>query len=265
MKPILKKPLFYGVYLIVSILGILVFMELALALAHSVTDDHRLATDPGSGPADPPKIGLKIALFGGSSAYGAYSPVRMDQVIETELRRRYSGLKFHFSQYAASGAPFHRQQAELLKSVIDKHDVFLIYSGHNESTNYYDDIGYYRAPENKDKKHLKPFEPPPSGPIEWVKTHSRIFAITRKINEKYLRPHVQSTYAKTYQPRKHRIFEAERALPPEAVQAMYDNFETDLREIAAMAEERGKTVIVSSVASPERYSPVFSVHRVGLG
>jgi len=261
-----QKSSLYILYLFVSVGGILLLMELSLAIAHSVTDDRRLNHFPRqSSPDDVPENVLKIALFGGSSAAGVYSEVAMDLVIKSELKRRYPGLEFYFKKLARSAEPFHRHQAELLKSVIDQYDIFLIYAGHNETFNYIDDTGYRRDAEHKGDKHLKPFQPEESGPVEWVRTHSRIFAITRKINEKYIHPHVPYDSPEPRRPRRYELFEAEKALPPAAMKAVDDNFEADLREIAKLAEERGKTVIISNVPSPERYPPVFSVHKAGLG
>jgi len=91
-----QKSSLYIVYLIVSVGGILLFMEFSLAIAHSVTKHHRLSTLKESSPDDVPENALKIALFGGSSAAGAYSEVAMDLVLKSQLRKRYPGLEFFF-------------------------------------------------------------------------------------------------------------------------------------------------------------------------
>ena len=261
-----KRFLFYSVYLIVSVLGILLFMELSLAVAHAITDDHRLGTLKGSTPGDLPEDVLKIALFGGSSAAAYNTVVGTEVALKGQLREGYPGLKFHITNFARNGASFHGHQAEIMKSVIDDYDVFLIYAGHNEATNYLRGICYRRDPALTCEKYL-PYQPAKSGPIEWIRTHSRIIAITSKINTKYIEPHVpsgDSADVALYRPPRPQLFEPEKAVPPWVRKAIDDNFEADLRELAELAEKKGKTIIIFSVPSHDGYMPSFSTHRDGL-
>ena len=238
-------------------------MELSLALGHSITGHHRLSTLKEFSPDDIPDDVLKIALFGGSSAAGAFSVVGMGTVLSNQLPRSYPDLKFYSKNYARNGATFHRHQAEILKSVIDNYDVLLIYSGHNDAANYLRDTCYRGDPALMCEKS-EPYQRDKSGPIEWVRTHSRIVAITKKIRSKYIAPHFPSGDSSLYHLPRFQLFEPEKALPPAARKAMDDNFEADLRDIAKLAEQKGKTIIISSVPSHNGYMPSFSTHKPGL-
>ena len=58
--------------------------------------------------------------------------------------------------------------------------------------------------------------------------------------------------------------EASRALPPGEMAKINLNYRQDLEELAELAAEKGKTIIVSSVPSNGDYKPLFSVHRPGM-
>jgi len=240
-------------------------MELGLWGAHVVTGHHRLSTLEVKSAVVP--IGddaIRIAIYGGSSAAGYNSKGKLDTIMKIMLSNSYPDLKFHITNFAANGAPFHRHQAEQLKSSIQDFDVHLVYAGHNETANYYDDVGYWQDDKNKSLRNLRPFgEKTEFSLMEWFRKKSRIIAITEKLNIKYFRSTTPELMK--FIPARPKIFEQDKAIPPESLKNIPINFEADLREIGAKAEVIGNIVIFSNIPSNEEFSPMFSVHTPGLG
>jgi len=72
----------------------------------------------------------KIAIFGGSSAYGYGAPIGLDDFI------RSSDKSYIVHNYSMLGQPFVGFQDELVDIVISYYDHIIIYSGHNEIYSY---------------------------------------------------------------------------------------------------------------------------------
>ena len=225
------------------------------ALDPVAEDDSRWAY-----PGNPGQY-LKIAVFGGSAAQGAFVPRAFDEVLQYELMQRYPDQQFFVRNYAMHGFPFHRHQAEWAKMLIDKYDVLVIYCGNNEAENWYDDSGYWRQPEFADAKDLE-FAPPPDATMPvltkartWLASNSRIYAyVTRK------KERVGST---VYKNRNHdyKEFEPADSLPPEQRAAIVSNFEQDVRDLSELAAEHDAQILLSVTAPFETWPPSYSTFR----
>ena len=257
----------------VSVTAIVVVMEVGLLLADKLADRTELMTYPledGAAYLDEPEEYLKIAIFGGSSAAGYSSERGFADILEYRLETEFPQVKTFIKNYAQPGYPFHLHQAEALKAVIDFYDVFLVYAGHNEALNYLDDVGVFRTAEAKDQPSLQSISVEKSeglwlSLVRFAKSRSRVYAISRKINEKYvLRQNSGGAGQRAYKYEQFNEIESEKAVPEDVVAGIPLAFGRDLREIARAATAQGKQVIVSSVAVNETYPPFFSVHRSGI-
>jgi hypothetical protein len=75
---------------------------------------------------------IRVAIFGGSSSAGYASPLSFAKIIGNN---QFTGKNLEVHNYARNGDPFVGSQAEILKAVMHKYDVLIIYSGHNEIHN----------------------------------------------------------------------------------------------------------------------------------
>lgn len=75
---------------------------------------------------------ISVAIFGGSSSAGYASPLSFGKIIGNN---HFTGKNLEVHNYARNGDPFVGSQAEILKTVMHKYDVLIIYSGHNEIHN----------------------------------------------------------------------------------------------------------------------------------
>ena len=126
----LHRPLLLAGYMVLTTSGILLLMEGGLAVSEWLTNDARLSTvvarASSNGRTEPVNV-LRIAVFGGSAAAGYNSERSFSPILELELSDRYPMVPVRVSNLARNSYPFYRHQAELLKSVIDDYDIFLIY------------------------------------------------------------------------------------------------------------------------------------------
>ena len=76
------------------------------------------------------KENYKIAVFGGSSANGYGSTINFSQILNNMAV--ISNNNIYIDNHSIPGTPFYLFQAEKIKRVIDKYDMFIIYAGHNE-------------------------------------------------------------------------------------------------------------------------------------
>ena len=154
----LPRPLLLAAYMVLSVSGIFLLMEGALAVGERLTNDRRLLTVAARASLadrDYPARVLRMATFGGSAATGFNAESSFSQILELELSKRYPEVPVRVTNLAMNGYPFYRHQAELLKSVIDDYDIFLVYAGNNEGWNYWDDVGFFRKEEFKDQRVFK--------------------------------------------------------------------------------------------------------------
>lgn len=250
-----KKIFFY----FFCLLFLLVFFELFLFFTYKVTNNQKLNVIADNTYPRNPKNYIKIAIFGGSSAMGYGTERSFTDILEFELVRRYPKSKFYIKNYARSGYPFHRHQAEILKKVIDKYDYFLIYSGHNELHNYLDDTGYFRYPKYKSNKQLIPIEVFENENVllNFLERKSRTYAIIVKfknlVNEKFRRS--QDKFLKY---RNIQEFASRSALPQEEIKKIINNYGKDLEEIGKLADRKNKQVVISSVPVNEMWKPNYS-------
>lgn len=269
----MKKAIFYCAYLVSSVIFIVLLLEFSLMLAYSITHNPKFSTLKStknynhliSDYPHNPKEYVKIAIFGESAAAGYNAERGFTEILDYELKTRFPSLKFYIKNYAQPGYPFHRHQAEVVKAVIDKYDIFLIYAGNNEVRNYLDDVGYFKTSKYKERKRLKsPYSQSKgiNGVIGFLKYNSRIYAISQKAYNKYLIPLLGKS--KVWQYKRFKEFESNKTLPPDEIEKINANFKKDLEEIAILAKERGKYIVISSAPTNESYKPFFSVLKPGL-
>jgi len=266
---VLQTTAAYIVFMVFSAGLYLAALECLLYSMHRASGSPVFAAAAQSQQGDDLDAFFKVAIFGGSAADGYNSVRKIADITDFELKRRFPGGKFLVTSFASSGKPFHRHQAELVKSVFDQYDVFLIYAGNNEGMNYLDDLGYFRKPEFKGDKSIT-MSNPPSGAqalVSFLQEHSRIHNIANGlfatfqeyVGDKYNVHKVSfGRYAQFSE------FEQQRLLPPEEYEKLHDNFKTELEEIAALAARAEKHVIISSVPTHVLYKPFYSVLNENL-
>ena len=69
-------------------------------------------------------------MFGGSSANGYGSSINFSQILNNMAV--ISNNNVYVDNYSVPATPFYLFQAEKIKRVINKYDMFIIYAGHNE-------------------------------------------------------------------------------------------------------------------------------------
>lgn len=269
----MKKAIIFAAYLVVAVLSILAVIEGGLAIGSRITDHNRLENliesqnlpDPDSFEGS-----IKIAIFGGSSAAGVNSVRGFEDILRYEFSFNYPSMEIYIANYALQGATFHRGQAEIAKAVIDKYDLLIIYAGHNEAWNYWNDTGYFRHPDLKSQKRITPSSEVVAGlrPLnlqQFLRANSRIVNISNKLHNKHVKPLIDDIFqtGKEYS-RTWDAFELERSVPPDDIIAISKNFRDDLIELSHLATKYNTSIIVSSVPSDESFKPTFSSHRLGI-
>ncbi len=214
-------------------------------------------------PARPEEY-IKIAVFGGSAAEGAYAWRAFDRVVEHELKQRFPNQRFYIKNHAQSGYPFHRHQAEHVKMLIEKYDFFLIYCGNNEAENWFDESGYWRHPEYKDAKELvfqRPLEAdhPLLQPIRrTLEENSRIYSLFKMAKARMTEIERSPTKNRAFD---YDEFEEADAVPPQEKKNLVSNFANDLIAICKLAKKYDKQVLISISATYETWPPCFSYFR----
>ena len=263
MKPTIAKVLrvktwLYAAYLVVASAALLVLIELGL-----------WGLDALSGGSFPPLVEsdypssaddyVKIAIFGESAAQGHGAEKNFEAVLRDELPRCYPERKFYITNYARPGFTFHGHQAEIAQANIRRYEILLIYAGHNEHHVYLDSTGYFRKPEFKNVRTVRTM---PGDDMSLLRRlldyHSRIYALITRYRQQQLDAAVAQaggTDVRHFYPE----FDREGVLPPAEREKIDAHFRADLEEIAHLAEQYGKHVILMSVPSNESYKPMFSV------
>src|SRR3990167_10288057 len=85
----------------------------------------------------------KIAIIGSSAAAGYAAEKGFGQIIQHELSALVVNKKIYIKNYAECGAPFYKYQAEIAKLIVNKFNMIIIYSGNNETTNYFYECKFY--------------------------------------------------------------------------------------------------------------------------
>jgi hypothetical protein len=256
----LKSTALYVVYLFLAVVLVLVFAELFLNMCFMVTGASALETLTGKDehpyPGNPADY-LKIAIFGSSSAAGWASERSFAHILDYELKRKCPDRKFYVRNYAECSATFHRGQAEVLKSVIDEYDVFLIYAGNNELLPYLLDGPGSVVPSAESQAWRSI--------VGFLEKHSRLYAVSVKMSRLYIGPFftkaafLRGVRDKNSAPIKPGLFESATRVPWSERPKVVANFQSDLEEIAGLAQRKGKYLIISSVPVNENYKPLFSV------
>lgn len=263
-----------AVFAVVAVCLFFGAVELLLGLVFrlSASSDQGVRTSPSRDapprptsdyPANPDEY-IKVAVFGGSAAAGAYASRSFIQIVAHEFYRRFPNQKFYFKNYAQVGYPFHRHQAEHVKLLIDKFDVFLIYCGNNEAVNWFDDNGYWRTPQYKHAKELayqRPVEAdqPLLQTVRFaIEQHSNLYALLRTTKGRIAGIELPPAAYRVFD---YAEFEQSAALPPAAKRAIVSNFEQDLAAICELAEKHNKQVLISVSATHETFPPHFSCFR----
>lgn len=132
-----------SIVIFISPFLILLLIEISLFFASNLTDstlfENKIQTDQRAGndfwvsTVHQPKFisdlqseKKKIAIFGGSSAYGYGAPIGLENFIQS------SNKAYIVHNYSMLGQPFVGFQDELLNIVIGYYDHLIVYSGHNE-------------------------------------------------------------------------------------------------------------------------------------
>ena len=178
------------------------------------------------------------------------------QIIDYELKKNCPTLKSYVRNYSECGTIFHGGQAEILKNVIDKYDIFLIYAGNNEHLPYIlSDDWLFLQDEGPITTVLIPF----------LEKYSRLYAIGTKISGRYVCPvFTRTAFLKTVRkrtgiPDKPRLFETATRVSWDERTKLTAKFKKDLDEIGNLIQSKQKYLIVSSVPINENYKPLFSV------
>ena len=206
---------------------------------------------------------VSIAIFGESSAAGWGTNASFGQIMEKELPRRYQGHDICIVNFAENGSWFHGRQAELAKAVIKNFDIAIIYTGHNEMAQYYKSVTFLK-PEFRglpDRAIQLDRLPNPSLPafVQQIELKSRLWAVFKR----FLLPLFPQPVTRTA-PVTPSEFEFSLALPEEAKAKILDNWEHDMVEIAEIAVQSRKLLILSSLPSNESYKPFYSVFKSGI-
>ncbi|MFC1804814.1 hypothetical protein ACFLZ3_03190 [Candidatus Omnitrophota bacterium] len=272
----IKRYCYYPIFLIFASIALFIFLELSFSGLYYLTGSPKFKAIPYDKHSpeilDAKEDFFKIAVFGGSAAQGYPLGKNFSDIIEYELKKRYPHREIFVKNYARTAYPFHRHQAELLKALIDKYDMFLIYAGNNEAWNYLDDTGYFRTKEFKDKQVLVTFSMD-----NYVKRKdiidtlisTRSFGVFLKSYQKIVQKFFTKLNRDAYSVNRFRSisyqeFELEGAVPFEEIMRMKNNFRSDLEEIGELALKHGKKVLISSVAVKEQWKPFYSVPKESL-
>ena len=226
-----------------------------------------------------PEDYLKIAIFGGSSAMGSTAEISLANVLDYDLKRLV-GSNVFVKNYAFFGNSFHKEQAEILKNVIPHYDIFIIHVGHNEWVNlYYENCGVhiFNIKFENCKKKLQTRKSRiniASNEIhnkfnffKLLEKKSRIYAIALKIKYRLLdiyKKYVQnnnrvSFFSKSGLKRPNQS-EKNKAFSNNQINKMFTEYQSDLLEIARLAEEKNKIVIIIGAVGNLLWPPYFSKH-----
>ena len=283
-------------FLIILISVLLIFFcELTLWSLWSLTKSSKLDTIEGNRvhkiyhslkhnnyPENPENY-LKIAVFGGSSAEGTVE-FNFSNVIKDDLEKIF-GSNIFIKNYGESGNSFHKEQAEILKKTIPFYDMFVIYSGHNEWVNLYnEDCGIKAfniniksckeidkkrnkkvslATEELYKKNIRKFNL-----FKFLESKSRIYSIISK-TEYYLSNYLSKKNIKNAKSKNGSIFqetglirpaisEPNKAFSDKRIEKIPQRFEADLKEIIETLQKDKKFLILVGSVGNELFPPYFS-------
>jgi hypothetical protein len=214
---------------------------------------------------------LKIATFGGSSAEGASSERSFADIID--FLSGGAEAKVYVRNYGRSGAPFHQDQAVMVRELMPYFDIVVIYAGNNEWVNpYYRNGGLPifnvadpHDPEPKRRHIINEAVSEAAGHwqlLRFLRRHSRIYAIAWKIAEKLsaLGPKTvadsRGGMMSPVEVRRARVSEQGKSLPDADILQFDELFAADLAAIGALAAELSKTVIVVGSRARRRGRPI---------
>jgi tetratricopeptide (TPR) repeat protein len=256
----LRFAFLYIAYLFLAVVLVVVFAELFLSVCFVATGASAFGTligkDEHPYPGNPAEY-LKIAIFGGSAAAGWGSERGFAHIIDYELKKKCPDRKVYVRNYAECSATFHSGQAEILKSVIDKYDVFLIYAGNNEHLPYLLDTA--------DSAVLGGESQAWGVLLGFLEKYSRLYAVSIKISRLYIGPlftkaaFLRGVRDKDSAPTGPGLFENTTRVPWSERTKVVANFQSDLDEIADLVRSKQKYLVISSVPVNENYKPLFSV------
>ena len=283
-------------FLIILISVLLIFIcELILWSLYSLTKSSKFDTIEGdrvhkiyhslkyNNYPENPENYLKIAVFGGSSAEGTVE-FNFSNVIKDDLEKIF-GSNIFIKNYGESGNSFHKEQAEILKKTIPFYDMFVIYSGHNEWVNLYnEDCGIKAfninvksckeidkkrnkkvslATEELYKKNIRKFNL-----FKFLESKSRIYSIISK-TEYYLSNYLSKKNIKNTKSKNGSMFqetglirpaisEPNKAFSDKRIEKIPQRFEADLKEIIETLQKDKKFLILVGTVGNELFPPYFS-------
>ncbi len=249
----------YSAYLFLAVVLVVLFAELFLSVVYVITANSAFETlikKDGHPYPDNPAEYLKIAVFGESAAAGWGAERNFTDIIDYELKKNCPNLKFYVRNYAGCSATFHGGQAEILKSVIDNYDIFLIYAGNNEHLPYLlsDDLAVLQ-----EEGHIRGML------VSFLEKYSRVYAFTTKVSTRYVGPlftraaFLKAVRDKNSGPKNPGLFETATRVSWDERTKITAQFQRDLDEIGNLIQSKHKCLIISSVPINENYKPLFSV------
>jgi len=232
---------------------------------------------------DNPQDYLKIAIFGGSSAAGATAEISLANVIDYELRK-IIGPNIFVKNFALPGNSFHKEQAEILKSMINHYDIFIIHAGHNEWVNlYYENCGVHifkiKFVNCEQRKQMRKSQLSTTNNeiykkfnfFKFLERKSRIYSISLKLKYKLLGAYKNyikddntvSAFASSGLERPAQS-ESKKAFSKNQINQTSKKYEDDLLEIARLAKKKDKVVIVIGPVANIFWPPYFSKYSEEL-
>ena len=214
-----------------------------------------------------PAGSVSVAVFGESSANGWGATESFASIMMNELPRRYAGHKFCITNFAGNGQWLHGNMAVIAKFVIKDFDILIFYQGHNELIPFYKNEVFIKPefrglPAPAVTFENLPFVTEP-GVLQEIELHSRLYSVLRtglaELAAKIMSAPVSRTMA---QP--HGEFELNSWVPPDKMNEVLGNWKADLVEIAELAQEQDKLVVLSSMPGNEAFPPFFSVYKTGI-
>lgn len=218
----------------------------------------------------------KIAIFGGSSAAGAATPWSFAKIL---ANKDVTKKNFIIHNYAKSGEPFVGFQSEVLKAVISKYDILIIYAGHNEvhqqhfararnlgnsfvlpnGLGLYTQFPYANLEKrleyiNNNLHNLKPEVN--TNFLTWMAERSRIkmvmSRISYKLNEFLAPPALQQI---KFTPR---FYYTDEFITTDERKQISEQFENEIKEISLLLRDNQKLVL-STLLSNDLFPPIADV------
>ena len=205
---------------------------------------------------------FKIAIYGDSAAAGVLTEVKLSEMIEYELNKRFKRHKKHIvMNFSGSGMPFHQGQDILTQEFLRKFDLTIIYSGNCEGQDYFNSHVISDSNENYRRgirqhnqicrNRMKLFS------IKRLKSYSNIFSFACALGMR-----LESKIIKR-KPKHHKVkfcgkvclVTDQPVYPVEQKKKDYNNFIESMRSVLEAGELYKKRVYVVGMLSNDFFPP----------